>query len=182
VVALGLFAVLTVTALRRGRPGRSTLGWVTLFVAATTLVIATTAGAALLGMTAVTGVPLRGGIGDRHWTPTSTAELREHYRLAIGEMDLDLRDVDLPAGTTRVHASVAIGRLAVRVPMGVDVTVTGHTGVGDVVVFGDQDSGMSADRQRVVTEGSDRRLVIDAHTGIGEVDIVRANEPLRPSR
>ena len=40
------------------------------------------------------------------------------YRLAIGDLRVDLRDIDFPEGETVVEASVMIGQLTVNVPPG----------------------------------------------------------------
>ena len=55
-------------------------------------------GLVLLTATAVSNsidVPLRGGIGSRHYHPLTLSELQSEYRLGIGELQLDLRDLPL---------------------------------------------------------------------------------------
>jgi len=61
-------------------------------------------------------VPLS-GVGDRSERPTSPAQLRE-YELGVGNFELDLRQLQLPPGTTTVKARVGIGELVVEVPQG----------------------------------------------------------------
>src|SRR4051812_13442215 len=43
---------------------------------------------------------LRGGVGPREYRPTSVAQLRPEYKLGVGQIDLDLRSLQLPAGET----------------------------------------------------------------------------------
>jgi phage shock protein PspC (stress-responsive transcriptional regulator) len=118
----------------------------------------------------------RGGpIGERSYSPSTVADLRDEYNLRIGRLELDLRDLELPAGETRVELDAGIGEVVVHVPPGILVDATADTGVGEVAVFGEHDDGWDAHvRQTALqpgTEGSDTRLVIDAHVGVGHVEV-----------
>jgi predicted membrane protein len=86
-------------------------------------------------------------------------------------MEVDLSDITIPTGVTRVDASVVAGHLTVRVPRDTAVSVDAHAGAGQVTVFGTRDEGRNANHS--VKAGSDRRLVLTADTGIGAVDVVR---------
>jgi hypothetical protein len=116
-------------------------------------------------------VPLT-GVGDRSERPTSPAQLRE-YRLGVGNFELDLRQLQLPPGTTTVEARVGIGELAVEVPQGVSVQVVASSGLGEVQVFGDQDSGIASRIDAASEQGGDRRLELDARVGLGQVRVER---------
>lgn len=70
----------------------------------------------LVGM--VLDVPLRGVVGERHHRPASVAELEPNYRVLMGELELDLRDLQLSPGTTTIEASAVLGEVIVRVPPG----------------------------------------------------------------
>src|SRR5829696_1136958 len=67
-----------------------------------------------LAIVAAADVEVDGGVGDRQYRPATVAELHPDYELGIGELILDMRDVDLPAGTTRVRVEVGIGHTVVR--------------------------------------------------------------------
>ena len=152
---------------RRARTIRNVI-----LVAAVTLVALVAMAAGALGVVAASSdVPLRGGIGDRSWAPGSVEEMDRSYRLAVGDMDLDLSGIGVPEGVTRVDASVVAGRLVVRVPRDVAVSVDAHTGAGQVIVFGDRDEGTNAARS--VAAESGRRLVVTARAGVGDVEVVR---------
>jgi predicted membrane protein len=97
--------------------------------------------------------------------------MHRSYRLAAGDANLDLSGITLPAGLTRVDASVVAGHLVVRVPRDAAVTVDAHTGAGQVTVFGNRAAGR--DTGRVVSPESDRHLVVTAKTGVGDVEVVR---------
>ena len=116
-------------------------------------------------------VPLT-GVGDRSEQPTSPAQLRE-YQLGVGNFELDLRQLQLPPGTTTVKARVGIGELAVEVPQGVSVQVVASSGLGQVQVFGDEEGGIASRIDADSEQGGDRRLALDARVGLGEVRVER---------
>src|SRR5205085_2778620 len=97
-------------------------------------------------VSATIDMPLRGGIGEVRYRPAHIADVRAKYELAIGHMSLDLRDVVPRAGeTVDVNASVAIGRLEVRVPSAPRIEVDAHTGAASLVVFGRHSDGWQRD-------------------------------------
>jgi phage shock protein PspC (stress-responsive transcriptional regulator) len=193
-IGLGLGAVAVVLALTLvlnsggNRSVGSRLRWmlVTLLLASVAVVVV--AAATVFSIEAASGVPLRGGIGDTQWHPTSASQLAPNYRLAIGNLTVDLSDMTFRSGTTHVTASVGIGRLLVEVPPGPTVSVVAHSGLGDVEVFGQNNSGLSTVQtmqsvgQSVgqspgqspgARTGSRSHVVIDADAGIGKVQVVR---------
>jgi len=175
--ALALAVVLLVTS---GRRGGSPLRWllVTSLVAVVAIVVVATA--TIFSVEALSGVPLRGGIGDTQWRPTAVSQVAPRYRLAIGNMRVNLSDVDFGAGTTHVTATVGIGNLVVELPPGTAVSVTAHSGLGDVQIFGQDDGGFSTGRTVQVpgtssNSGATARVVLDAETGVGRVQVMRAS-------
>lgn len=104
----------TVQRRRRGRTWLIATG-VTLLVLAAIVA----AGAVALGAI--------GGIGDTTKRPATIADLDSEYRLGVGAMDIDLRELKLPRGTTDVRATVGAGNLTVFVPPGVHVESIGPT-------------------------------------------------------
>ena len=147
-------------------------------------------------------MPLRGGVGDTQWRPTSASQVAPRYRLAIGNMTVDLSHVDFPSGTTTVTASVGIGNLVVDVPAHTTVSVDAHSGLGVVQVFGQGDGGISPGRTvesppsppsppsaptgattsttsttstMSSTASNQPYIVLNAQTGVGHVQIVRAS-------
>ena len=116
-----------------------------------------------------------GPTGSRTYAPDTVSELRDEYDIRMGRLELDLTDLDLPAGTTRVELDAGIGEIVVTVPEDVTVDATVDAGAGDVRVFGRQDDGFDA-RERVIERGAPgdaSRLVIDAHVGLGHIEIDR---------
>ncbi|MGQ0825980.1 MAG: PspC domain-containing protein [Actinomycetota bacterium] len=126
-----------------------------------------------LSVLAVIDVPLEGGIGDRLYRPTTVADVRDEYRLAMGQMTVDLRDVPFREGTRTVEASVGMGELQVQLPDDVSVRVDAHSGAGVVKLFGREAEGWDVDDDRVVTEPGGATLVLDLEVGFGGIEVVR---------
>ncbi len=115
------------------------------------------------------------GIGNRNYTPTTTAALGHEYRLGIGDMRLDLSRVPLPRGTTRVEATVGIGHLLVVVPASAPVRVEARVGWGESDLLGASQNGHNVDTTVSRGANSAAGLVIDAHVGAGQVEVERAS-------
>jgi len=113
-----------------------------------------------------------GGVGDRTERPSSPADLRD-YRLAIGQLTLDLSGLQVPQGTTTVQARVGVGELAVRLPEGVAVEVDAGSGIGQVQALDREESGVGSRLEADSGGFGDRRLVLDLRVGLGEVRVER---------
>jgi phage shock protein PspC (stress-responsive transcriptional regulator) len=193
-IGLGLGAVAVVLALTLvlnsggNRTVGSRLRWLLLTMVLASVAVVVVAAATVFSIEAASGVPLRGGIGDTQWQPTSASQLAPNYRLAIGNLTVDLSDMTFRTGTTHVTASVGFGRLLVEVPPGPTVSVVAHSGLGDVEVFGQNNSGLStiqtaqslgqsggqsAGQSGGARTASRPHLVIDADAGVGRVQVVR---------
>jgi predicted membrane protein len=117
-------------------------------------------------------VPLAGGVGDRTEQPTTPADLTT-YELGVGDLLLDLRQLQVPPGTTAVEARVGVGELVVELPDGVTVEVLASSGLGEVQVLGQQEGGFGSRIDAVSEAGGDRRLQLDARVGLGQVRVER---------
>lgn len=121
---------------------------------------------------AVFDVDLGDGIGDRQYVITSTQELRDDYRLGIGELELDLTRVQFPVGETRVETSVDVGDLHVIVPDDVALRIHATAELGDIRLPGE----IGADGRNIesdLTEAGERVLVLEAEVGLGSMRIER---------
>ncbi len=126
----------------------------------------------LVASVAVTA-PFTGGFGDPTYRPLGPAEVDDPYRLAAGDMRLDLRGIDLAAGETlEIEASVGAGRLSVIVPADAGLDVTGHVGFGEVSLLGDDDGGIDIDRR--LQRRGEGTIVLDLDVGFGQVDVARS--------
>jgi phage shock protein PspC (stress-responsive transcriptional regulator) len=119
-------------------------------------------------------VPIFAGVGDRAIHPTSFTALDDRYKLGIGDLNVDLSSLQLPAGKTHVKATLGVGDLTIRVPEDVTVEVDGRAGAGEVVLFGKHTDGTSV-HETATDGGADptRVLVLDARVGLGHVEVVR---------
>jgi len=128
-------------------------------------------------------VPVEGGISERLFQPTTPAEVRPTYRLAGGELILDLSKVDFVPGAPPVEASVAGGRVLVVIPDEVAADVRGRVGVGSVDLLGHTESGAQLDS--TVTEpatkppakGAAPTVKLDLMAGYGVIEVRRASDP-----
>lgn len=122
----------------------------------------------------VVPIPLDVGVGDRDHRVTTLDELESAYTLGIGELTVDLRELELPAGTTTLEARLGIGQVNLRVPGEVTVVVDGVVGLGQFEAFGTTVGGI-APGQRVVEEGEPGAgtLEIEASVGLGQLEVLR---------
>jgi hypothetical protein len=120
---------------------------------------------------AVFPVHLSHGVGNQTFTPTGIGDLRDSYRLGVGDLRIDLRDVRLPAGETPLKARVDIGDLVVVVPADATVRAYGKARLGYVNVLGEEDDGRNVDESSA--EAGTRVLVVDARVQVGSVRITR---------
>ena len=121
----------------------------------------------------VADVPLVGGAGERSWHPVRASSLEREYRLGAGSVDLDLRDLHVPARTRHIDVSVGAGRVRLWLPADADVDLDTHVGMGSALVLGVEDDGIDVDRHQQVPGDTSRRLVVDAHVGMGRLEVMR---------
>jgi phage shock protein PspC (stress-responsive transcriptional regulator) len=139
----------------------------------------------LVALTALAGpVPVEGGVADRLFRPTTPAGVRSSYRLAGGELILDLSKVTFGNGAPPVRASVAGGRLLVVVPDEVAARVRGRVGVGSLDLLGHEDTGAQVDSTisepaaRAPAKGAAAPTVdLDLMAGYGVIEVRRASDP-----
>jgi phage shock protein PspC (stress-responsive transcriptional regulator) len=124
------------------------------------------------GTVAAAGIDLDGGVGDREYRPATSADLEDRYELGIGELVVDLRDTELPAGDVPLELDLGIGGARVIVPDDVCVATSADVGIGNVHLFGSNNGGIDVDFDDMAPAASDvTRLVLDAEIGVGEVRV-----------
>ena len=121
---------------------------------------------------AVFHVHVGNGIGDRSYDVTTLGDLRSEYKLGIGDLRVDMRDVRLPVGETHLRLRVDVGRLVLLVPHDAALRVRTDTDVGSVDLLGRSTDGREIDRS--VDEPGKRVLDVDAHVGAGSLQVERA--------
>jgi len=118
--------------------------------------------------------------GDRFETPGLVEDAAQGYRLGLGSMTVDLRELRLrPGSTLEVPIRVDVGRAAIVIPDDRCVAWTIRTTLGiggDVRILGgnshDSWAGHQQERTfRINPGGGERRpqVTVDAHVGIGEI-------------
>jgi hypothetical protein len=111
------------------------------------------------------------GVGDHSYAPDTTAELRPDYRLGVGHLTLDLSDLAVEPGLTRIEGDVGVGDLDVVVPRDVRVHVISHADWGALKVLGREDDGHDVDS---VVGNPNAPLELDLHVGAGQIEVTRA--------
>lgn len=126
-----------------------------------------------LAVVSAADIDLRGGVGEREFRPRTVADLRPEYRLGMGQMVVDLRRVELPAGTTELNLKLGAGETIVRVPDGVCVGTDAQIGAGAADLPQRADQGFDI---HVVQGPADPQLRVNADIGFGHLEIDRATE------
>ena len=154
-------AGLLVAAVVRRRTGEHSTGLVPIAIVLGAAVVVTTV---ISGVSGLSGPLPAGGAGEREWKPLTENDIQAEYSLGVGEMTLDLREVDLTADRT-VRLENGVGTIRVHVPDTMNVRANCQTGIGDYTCPTGLDGGRDG------TDGP--VLQIDARTGMGEVQVLR---------
>lgn len=118
-----------------------------------------------------------GGVGQRSYRPETVAQLRDPYRLGLGEMQIDLTALELePGQEVSVDASMAVGSLQVIVPddVGVDADATAQLGAVDVLDRTSEGTTASTSLSEPGEEGSPT-ITLDLSTVMGQIEVHRAS-------
>jgi Cell wall-active antibiotics response 4TMS YvqF len=121
---------------------------------------------------AVFHVHVGSGVGDRQYVVAGAQDVRDAYKLGIGDMTVDFSNVRFNTGETDVSMRVDVGKLRVIVPDNVALRVRGDAQLGQVELLGQAADGRNVDRS--VNQAGKRVLVLDAHVGVGKVQVTRA--------
>ena len=119
---------------------------------------------------AVADLTIGGGIGERRFAPTTASAVPAEYRLAIGDMTVDLSGLDLNGSTVEFDARIGIGQLLVIVPEGMALDITARTGIGEVNLLGRKRGGIGV-ANSVSAPGDAGTIRMDLRGNIGEVRV-----------
>jgi len=119
-------------------------------------------------------VPFEGGFGSLEVRPASVDDLDAEYRLAGGQIYLDLSRIEDGGEPIEVDASVAMGDLLVVLPADAGAELNTEVGAGTLLILGDADEGTNLERHDVV-EGDGPQFVLDLGTGLGIVRVETRN-------
>ena len=92
----------------------------------------------------------------------------------VGDIELDLREAELPPGETELALLCWLGTIQVRVPRAVAVDVTAQSIVGSVDILGLREEGVVRDIhvRSEGYEGAERRVRMRLSTFVGELLVV----------
>ena len=113
------------------------------------------------------------GVGDRRYEPVTAADLESQYDLGIGELVVDLRQVELPAGIHEVRVELGIGRALVLVPPDIGLVVSGDVSVGELELLGRDQSGIDNELRLSDEAGGETTIVLDLEVGMGKGEVSR---------
>jgi hypothetical protein len=91
----------------------------------------------------------------------------------MGELVVDLRDTDLPAGDVPLEIDLGVGEARLILPdEDICTATTAEIGMGNVHFYGRDNGGIDIDFSEEPEAGPDiTRLVIDARIGVGELRV-----------
>jgi hypothetical protein len=121
--------------------------------------------------------PWRGGTIT--YAPTSVSQLEGGYSQDVGDVSIDLSDVDFSTQTTPVtlDVDVHVGSVEIHLPPNVDVVVDAEVHAGNADVLGQNWSGVGLDPRSVSDDGADGKgggeLHISAQVNLGNLEVSR---------
>src|SRR5215218_1562186 len=131
------------------------------------------------GAVSAADIDLDGGVGDRDYRPNWVGDLRDTYQLGMGELIIDLRQTDLPAGDVPLAVDVGVGEARVIVPEDVCVATDAEVGIGEVRSFGRHNEGVDVDfDDRPDAAPAATRLLVKADVGVGSLRIGQSGTDL----
>ena len=125
-----------------------------------------------LGVVSAADIDLDGGYGKRVYTPSSLAGLPSGYDLGAGSLEVDLRGIDFDGGRRDLDIEVGFGEAVLIVPSDVCVVADADVGAGYLRVLDWDDGGFNVGWDEAEAAGSDTRLALNAHVGMGALQVV----------
>lgn len=128
-----------------------------------------------VSVVAAADLSLEGGVGERDYRPGSVSDIRDAYELGVGELRIDLRDVDFSdVDTVALDARVGVGDLEVTVPEGVCVRTTADVGMGVTDLLGRVNEGVDVEGELAgAARPGTPTVQVDMHAGVGLLEINR---------
>jgi len=105
------------------------------------------------------------------YAPETVEDIQESYVADVGEMVIDLSDVDFGGASVAIDADMSIGQIRIIVPDDVSVDARGQVAIGVARVLGDVSGGIGDMRATGTTTGANGELDVTADLDLGEVEI-----------
>jgi len=129
-----------------------------------------------LAVVSAADIDLTGGAGEREYRPNAVADIRPEYRLGVGRLELDLRDLELPAGQTVVNVSLGMGEAHVLAPAGACVSTDATFGAGAADIPEHAGDGVNFDVDDTESATGKPQLLVKADIGLGHLQIDRLGD------
>jgi hypothetical protein len=123
------------------------------------------------GGTGAPSITSSSGVGDRTVTVTNVTDVKDVSMFA-GNLVVDLRDLDLPEGTTTLDVSVFAGEIKVYAPRNATVEVKASTLFGQIDAFGERREGVGVNLN-TTSQGTGGTLVLKASAFAGQIGVSR---------
>jgi len=115
--------------------------------------------------------------GTRTIAPSAVSQVESSYGQDVGDLVVDLSNVDFNNQDVSIDARVDLGNLKIIVGPTVDVVVDASVDVGNAAVFGDSWNGLGLDPRTVTDLGSDGtgggKLHVNARVSAGNLEVHR---------
>lgn len=130
------------------------------------------------GAAAAADLDLEGGVGQREYRPVSAAAIpADGYELGVGQMTVDLRDIDWsPERVVHLSVDVGVGQAEVAVPSDVCVVAEAHAGAGNLEIAGHVADGLDVDTESGTGARGTPQLVLEADIDAGEILVVNDDD------
>jgi phage shock protein PspC (stress-responsive transcriptional regulator) len=124
-----------------------------------------------VALVAAADADLHGGVGERVYRPDSLIDVRDGYRLGVGRLEVDLREVTFPPGDTPLRLRLGVGEAVLLVPDDVCVALRARIGGGYVGALDRDSGGLDVDWSNRPAQPPARtpRLLVDGQVGLGAV-------------
>jgi phage shock protein PspC (stress-responsive transcriptional regulator) len=120
------------------------------------------------GVVAAADIDVHGGYGTRTYSPATSSEVRDSYRMGAGKLVVDLRRANLTPGDHPIKLDLGVGEAQLVVPPDVCVSTDSHLGIGGVQVFDRDSGGIDVDwADERTAPASTPRVLVDANVGLG---------------
>jgi len=117
---------------------------------------------------------LKASAGDRNHQPRTLDDLQPVYELGLGDLTLDLSELDFSGETREVRVKLGLGELNVIVPSGTRVQAHGEVGLGEATVLERHEEGSSIRIDSTDPGREQGSLRVDFNVGMGEGTVRRA--------
>ncbi|MBN1173256.1 MAG: PspC domain-containing protein [Micromonosporaceae bacterium] len=135
----------------------------------------------------ILAITLASAAASEHWdgdsrseltfAPASVSVIEPSYNVDVGNMTLDLTQVDFTDAAVTIETTVGVGNLTILLPPTVDAEVTAIISVGGADVFGNSWGGVGDNRHVVRNLGTDGEgggnLIISARIEAGHLEVSR---------